>query len=263
MLVNVVVGQFPVTLSLAENLRQIQQVVEQCEPDDLVVFPEGSLSGYSDDIRFLDQINPRAVEQHLDSLHQLVVAHRIHLFVGVCRPDDLGWRNQAVYLGPQGEVEIYNKVNLAWHERGHMVPGDRLPVLNLKTHWGVLRVGVQLCREIRYPGQWHALARSGAEVFVYMTHTIDNGANRPVWRSHLVSRAAENQRFVVAANTAHEASGCPSGIIHPSGSVLAEAPPNDSIMLRHVLNTEAVSNWYLSQTRQNLPRQNPCVDSPP
>ncbi len=257
MLVHAVAGQFPVTLSTAENLRHIHRVVEQCEPDDLVVLPEGSLSGYSDDIRFLDQINPSEIERNLDRLSQLVVTHRIHLFVGVCRPDRMGWRNQAVYLGPQGEVETYNKVNLAWHERGHMVPGDRLPVLHLNTQRGVLRVGVQLCREIRYPGQWHALAQAGAEVFVYLTHTIDQSANRPVWRSHLVSRAAENQRFVVAANAAHEASGCPTGIIHPNGSVLAEASPSSSESLRQTLDTDAVSNWYLSQTRQDLPHQTP------
>lgn len=126
--------------------------------------------------------------------------YHVHLVVGAVREDGQGWRNQAWYLAPNGERQLYNKVNLATHERGTFVAGQELPVFTLQFPSASLTVGVQLCREIRFPGQWRTLALKGAEAFIYMTHAVDDAVHRSVWRSHLISRAAENQRWLVASN---------------------------------------------------------------
>ena len=52
-----IVAQFPVTLSIQRNLEIIDSVLEQTNADDWVIFPEGSLSGYSTDATFVKQIN--------------------------------------------------------------------------------------------------------------------------------------------------------------------------------------------------------------
>lgn len=149
---------------------------------------------------------------------------------------------------------MYNKANLATHERGHLVPGDRLPLFDLQLPQGILRVAVQLCRELRFPDQWRVLADRGAELFIYMTHAIDDELHRPVWRSHLVSRAAENQRWVAATNVAHASQLCPSMLIDPAGLVVHELVSEQSGLLRAEIDTAAVSNWYLSQRRTDLTR---------
>ncbi|MEK7808122.1 MAG: carbon-nitrogen hydrolase family protein, partial [Chloroflexota bacterium] len=73
-----------------------------------------------------------------------------------------------------------------------------------------------------------------------------------VWRSHLVSRAAENQRFVLCANNAHPAQKCPSMIITPSGEVIWEKLSADVAIGRHTLDLSQVSSWYLDQSRRDL-----------
>ncbi len=108
---------------------------------------------------------------------------------------------------------------------------------------------MQLCREIRFPEQWQQLARSGAEVFFYLTNAVGDNRDAPVWRSHLISRAAENQRFVIAANNAHEAQKCPSMIITPSGNVIKEVVSEKKELLRTQVETSEISNWYLNQAR--------------
>lgn len=128
-------------------------------------FPK-SLSGYSDDITFLAGINPQQVNDGLETLHTVARDRHLHVFVGACRQDDQGWRNQAYYLAPTGERAVYNKANLATHERGHLVPGDRLPLFDLRLPQGTLRVAVQLCRELRFPDQWRVLAEAGAQLFI-------------------------------------------------------------------------------------------------
>ncbi len=108
---------------------------------------------------------------------------------------------------------------------------------------------MQLCREIRFPEQWQYLARSSAKLLFYLTNAIGDDSVLPVWRSHLISRAAENQRFVIAANNAHAQQKCPTIIINPSGHVLAEIVSDTVETQRIHIQLNQVSNWYLSQSR--------------
>jgi len=73
-----------------------------------------------------------------------------------------------------------------------------------------------------------------------------------VWRSHLISRAAETQRFVLAANVADPRQHCPSMIISPRGEVLAETTTTGPATLRAELDLDQVSDWYLSQQRADV-----------
>ncbi len=252
MKVSVVCAPFPMTFNVSENLRRMMDVLDQCAAHDVVVFPEASLSGYSDDIAFLADIDQKRVSEGLGVLQSIARQKHVHVFAGACRQDDQGWRNQAYYLAPDGARVVYNKANLATHERGHMVAGNSLPIFHVRLPDGILHVGVQLCREIRFPGQWRALAEAGAELFVYMTHAIDDAVHRPVWRSHLVSRAAENQRWLAAVNVAHREQLCPSMVIDPAGLVLREIVSEHTDLIRAEIDTNAVSNWYLNQRRADL-----------
>ncbi len=251
---SIVCAPFPMTFDVTENLHQMMELLNQCEAHDVVVFPEASLSGYSDDITFLAGIDQQQVQGGLQTLQAIACDRNLHVFVGACREDEQGWRNQAYYLAPTGDREVYNKANLATHERGHLIPGDRLPIFDLQFPEGTLRVAVQLCRELRFPDQWHALSEAGADLFVYMTHLIVDELHRPVWRSHLISRAAENQRWIAAVNVAHPVPGCPSMLIDPSGMVIDEILPERAYRMRAEIDTNAVSNWYLSQQRTDLTR---------
>ncbi len=252
---SIVCAPFPMTFDVAENLRRMVELLEPCDSHDVVVFPEASLSGYSDDITFLAGIDQQQVRDGLETLHAVARKKNLHVFVGACLEDEQGWRNQAYYLAPTGERGVYNKANLATHERGHLIPGDSLPIFHLPLAEGILRVAVQLCRELRFPGQWRVLSEAGAELFVYMTHVIDDELHRPVWRSHLISRAAENQRWVAAVNVVHPAQGCPSMLIDPTGLVIDEAVSEQACRMRAEIDTNAVSNWYLNQRRTDLTRR--------
>ena len=100
---------------------------------------------------------------------------------------------------------------------------------------GELQTGVQLCREIRFPEQWHCLARQGAPVLIYLTYAANPAEPPGVWRAHLISRAAETQRFVLAANVAHGTQHCPTMIVSPRGQVLGEAPAGTAATLERLI----------------------------
>ena len=60
--------------------------------------------------------------------------------------------------------------------------------------------------------------------------------------------------FVIACNIGGPHQHCPSMIISPRGEVLGELPASQPAVLRAVIDTEGVSDWYLSQQRTDLLR---------
>ncbi len=252
MRLHTIIAQFPVAMTVDENLTQVLAIVRQCSPGSLVVLPEGALSGYSDDLSFLDHLDLGELAQSLQVLQEAVVQQGIHLFVGSCLRPDGQWRNAALYFSPQGHRLPYYKVNLATHERGRFAAGSALCIMRLNLGGAILRVGIQLCREILFPNQWHILAEAGADVIVFMMHGIADPIRRAVWKSHLISRAAEIQRYVLAVNTAHPAQLCPTMLVDPQGSVVQEEASEQTVLLCNTIDTAKNSNWYLSQQRRDL-----------
>lgn len=219
--------------------------------DDLVVLPEGALSGYSDDMSILKNINLDLLQKGLDRLKQEVINRKIHLIFGSCIYEQQAWQNSAICYSYNNEDFIYKKVNLATNERGVFEAGNQLPVLKLKLMNGVVNVGIQLCREIRYPEHWRWLAINGADIFVYLTNAVI-GNRLSVWRSHLISRSAENQRFLISSNNAHINQQCPTMLISPDGEVIEEVVSDKLFCFKRTINLEEVSNWYINQMRKDV-----------
>jgi predicted amidohydrolase len=252
MFIPALVTQFPISLSISQNLAHIQQALGMARAGDLVVFPEGAISGYSHDLSFLDRLDLDELADALEHIGREAVGRKINVWAGTIYRRDGHWFNAAWGFTADGRTHIYNKINLAHHERGVLTPGDELPVFQIPTSAGDVTLGVQLCREIRYPEQWGWLARQGAQVILHLDNAIDNVRYLPVWRSHLISRAAETQRFVISANNAGPAQLCPTMIIDPSGFVQAELTSDRAGVLRAELDLAQVSDWYLDQCRTDV-----------
>ncbi len=242
-------AQFPISLNIKSNLQLMLNIILKIKENEVVLFPEGALSGYDPDPRFLGQIAIDVLKRALEELQTAVSHKKIHLIFGSCLFENGKWINAGLYFSHNAPPFIYHKVNLATNERGHFQAGSTLPTFTL--NFGNLKVtaGMQLCREIRFPEQWQYLARSGAKLLFYLTNAIGDDSVLPVWRSHLISRAAENQRFVIAANNAHAQQKCSTIIINPSGYVLAEIVSATVETQRIHIQLNQVSNWYLSQSR--------------
>ena len=96
-------------------------------------------------------------------------------------------------------------------------------------------VGVAICFDIRFPEQFKALARRGAQVVIVPTSWADGPGKLEQWRVLTAARALDAGLFIVAAGQARpdwgdkagQASG-PTGIGHsvvvnPQGVRVAEA----------------------------------------
>lgn len=252
----VVIGQLEIGWKPARNAERIAAFLrEETRPGALVVLPEAAVSGYDDDLSGLPGLDPRELAGCLAAVAEVARERRVHLLCGSLLPADGGWCNAALYFGPAGERWTYRKVNLATHERGRLTAGNSLPVLQMPGAFAdhePVAVGVQLCRELKYPEQWHVLARSGARMLAYLTYAANPRIPAGVWRSHLISRAAETQRFVLAANVASPGQHCPSMVISPHGEVLTESGSPAPQALHAEIDLAEVSDWVLSQQRADV-----------
>ena len=244
--------QFPVSMDVASNLECLTVGIDRLGAGTVAVAPEGALSGYLPEPGFIASLDPEAIARAIDSTRSIVMNKKIHLVVGACFSDDGVWRNSSFYMGPDGQLERYDKINLAQSERGTLHPGNRLPVFEIDHEGEPLRLGIQMCREIRYPEQWRVLATKGAQIIAYVNNAVGSARGDHVWRAHMIGRAAETQRFILGANNAAPDQKCPSMIVSPSGMVLAEVTIGSEGKAEAALTLDEVSDWVLSQARSDV-----------
>lgn len=251
-MVPAVVAQIPICWSVRQNVEHVVAAIRETPPGSVLVLPEAALSGYDDTLSGLDDLDPAELGDARRAVGAAAAAAGVHVACGSLLREDERWWNAAIYFAPSGASWVYRKVNLAMHERGRLAAGSALPTVPISLVAGNLVVGLQLCREIRFPEQWHCLAREGAQLLIYLTYAANPNEPAGVWRSHLISRAAETQRFVVAANVADPDQHCPSMIISPRGDVLSETTTTAPARLSYEIDTDLIRNDYLTQQRGDV-----------
>jgi predicted amidohydrolase len=246
----------PVDFSVARNLEVILEVLTEARPGDLVVTPEGSLTGYPvngpSDLDRLRSVDPLQVTQGVDSLAREAARRGVHLWIGVCRQRDGEWANEALGLLADGTRMTYRKVNLATAERGMFRAGDELPVFEIPLASGRVPIGVQLCRELRFPEQWRSLAERGAKLFLHLNHGRGDSTVFETWRAMLIARAAENQRFIVSVNAVSASQHCPTMVVAPDGSVLADVAAGAAQVRRIDIDLGQTTDRFLAERRLDL-----------
>lgn len=157
-------------------------------------------------------------------------------------PDGFG-RNLAVIASPTGRiVGRFEKIHPFGYgaETEGFRGGDSITVIRC----GDAIVAPFICYDLRFPEVWRLAALAGAEVFMI-------GANWPAkrqshWRALCISRAIENQAYVVACNrVGRDPSLAYTGgslIISPMGEVLAEAA-EEAVLLTAELDLDSLRAW--------------------
>jgi predicted amidohydrolase len=188
---------------------------------DLLVFPEGFLTGY-----YLPDLEPGGlpgIDAALGEVAQIAARSGLAVVMGTHLDAPEGLRNAAVVFGPSGlEIGRYYKRTMfgAW-EQATFLRG----VTPLRFDCAGLRVGVAICYDVEFPELIRAEARAGVDLVVVPTALM--APHDHVARMVVPVRALENQIFIGYANRCgHEHDldfvGL-SSIRDPLGIALAEA----------------------------------------
>jgi predicted amidohydrolase len=135
----------------------------------------------------------------------LARSHDVHVLIGsaLVRRADGCCANRGMLIGPDGAtLASYDKIHMfdvdlpsgeTYRESSLYAPGDK--AVTADTPFG--RMGLTVCYDLRFPGLYRTLAKSGADVL-----TVPSGFTRPTGEAHwevlLRTRAIENGAFVLA-----------------------------------------------------------------
>jgi omega-amidase len=208
-----------------------EKMIEAAEGKaDVIVLPELWTTGY--DLTRLDQIADIEAVETIEFLENFAKKYRVHLVGGsVAKKTEDGIYNTQLVVNHNGElIKQYDKLHLfkLMDEHHYLQPGreDGLFLLEGKQCAGFI------CYDIRFPEWLRAHAASGAKVLFVCAEWPEPRLHH--WRSLLISRAIENQAYVVGVNRVGsdpKNTFCGhSIIIDPVGEILAEAGEGEEII---------------------------------
>ena len=230
----------------AENLANVSLGIREAAANGatLLVLPEATSQAF--DQGRLDTQAETFDGQFSTGLKNLANELGITIVAGMFRPADTTGKINRVYntalITGDGVHKGYDKIHTfdvaTYRESATVKPGDKLVTF---VHEDAV-VGVATCFDIRYPEQFKALARLGADLIVVPTSWADGEHKLQQWRTLTVARALDAGVFIVAADQARpggrahggQASG-PTGIGHsvvvaPSGERVVEAGYDPEIL---------------------------------
>ena len=191
------------------NVDHIIAQIDACEPCDLIVTPELSTVGYGD--RVFEKLPLVADQIESDTIHKIQNAakrNRAFVALGFAEKHENKYYNSVAIINDGGElIDVYRKAHLPLFtdtmEGKHFLPGDRLVSFKIKG----FTVGVSICYDIRFPEVARRLSLIGAiDLLIHPTYFFDDETFSS-WHPFVVTRAIENQIYVLSVNRAGEHSG--------------------------------------------------------
>jgi len=222
---------------------------------DLVVFPEAAMFPF--DAGRLDVVAQPLTGPFATAVTEAATAHGVTVVIGMFTPADTVYRhprgeltaepiagageanrfrrvhNTVLITGPHG-TDHYDKIHtfdaFGYRESDTVKPGERRVTYDIDG----VTIGLATCYDIRFPGHFYALAKSGATVMIVPTSWTDGPGKLDQWRTLTAARALDTTSYIVAAGQARPGSpdrygtnDGPTGIGHsmvvgPDGTRLAE-----------------------------------------
>ncbi|PYZ91758.1 carbon-nitrogen hydrolase [Salipaludibacillus keqinensis] len=201
---------------------------------DVVVLPELWTTGY--DLTSLDQIADVEASESIAFISKLAMKYKVNVVAGsVAKKSEAGLTNTMLVINRQGQlVKEYSKAHLfrLMNEEKYLVEGNGDGLFQLDNH---LCAGV-ICYDIRFPEWIRTHMLNDTKVLFVVAEWPKPRVDH--WRALLISRAIENQCYVVACNRIgsdpNNEFGGHSIIVGPWGEVISEGKDKEMILFGEV-----------------------------
>ncbi|MBH8600015.1 carbon-nitrogen family hydrolase [Thermoactinomyces sp. CICC 23799] len=214
------------------NRKKVEEKIAQAmeQQPDLIMLPELWDTGY--DLTRLDEIADDHGQTNKSFLQGLARKHQVSVIGGsVSNREETGTYNTLYAFDPSGKQTVeYKKVHLfrLMEEEKYLKAGNQEGVFQ----WDGLLCAAAICYDIRFPEWIRKMMLRGAHVLFVPAEWPEPRLSH--WRHLLISRAVENQCYVVACNRAGKdpknTFAGHSMVVDPWGEVIAEAGENEEIL---------------------------------
>ena len=225
----IALAQVTSTTDPAENLELIRDNARRAAGGGavVVVFPEATMCSFA---RPSHQVAEPLDGPWATTVREIAAELGISIAVGMFTTSPDGRVHNTVFVTGHTEGR-YDKIHLfdaLGHTESKNIAPGREPVIVRAGRFGV---GLTVCYDIRFPGLYTALARSGAHAILVAASWAPGPQKVHQWRSAAIARAMDATCFVIAIDQAAvgdvEELGPPTGVGHsmvvdPAGNVLVE-----------------------------------------
>jgi predicted amidohydrolase len=227
--------QLAVQEKLALNQARMRTVLQDAQPGEWIVFPEGVLSGYfPGKADYLSSLDTQAIAQGVEEIQRLIIARKCNCLFGTAWLHEGQWHNSVVLLTSAGQRHLHHKVELSALDQKVFRPGRQATPYTV----GNLTLGIQACRELLFPQTWSNLKAAGAQIIFHLNNAIE--PHDALWEHILITRAIEQSIFVCSVNNGMAPQALASCLIAPSGKILLKTDLQQDQMLSAEINLSEV-----------------------
>lgn len=235
-------AQIPVIEDIDSNVKTIERAIDYAisEKADILLTPEGSLSGYT------HEFDVKATIEALDYVTKKAQGSKLGLALGTCfLEQDEKCYNQIRFYKPDGEYLGFHSKTLTCGSLTEPPKGEinNYAIKPLRTFdYNDICIGGLICNDlwanpgctpIPDPHLTHQLSKMGAKIIF---HAVNGGRNGSEWsdvawhyhESNLRMRANASRIWIVTVDNCHPLDlkcSAPSGVIEPSGKWVCKAEP--------------------------------------
>jgi predicted amidohydrolase len=179
-----------------ENLKLCKDYIRKASDKniDLIIFPEMTLTGFSNNIKFIAE--DLQDSWTITNFSKLAKKFNIAIIFGVVIKNGKKAYNKSIFMNNKGDILLdYDKIHpfSFAKEDKFFDSGNKLEIVDYKN----IKFGLTICYDLRFPELYSALSEK--------CDVIINIANWPAkrvdhWNTLLKARAIENQLFVIGVN---------------------------------------------------------------
>ncbi|RDE14843.1 MAG: hypothetical protein C4K48_05525 [Candidatus Thorarchaeota archaeon] len=176
-----------------EHAEELLKDYKELGGTQFIVFPELFAIGF----RYEDyeQQGPGIPGPTSEFISRLAMKHNSYVFGTDIERGETRYYNTLIAANPSGKVfATYRKIHPFQNERSVFDGGNSIALMEC----GGIKVGVQICYDIRFPEVSRRLALEGAEILIVPGAFPDPRSAH--WNTLIQARAIENQLYVAAAN---------------------------------------------------------------
>ena len=262
--------QYTSTTNELHTLEMIKPLINNAIDlgSDIIALPECATAIQGDPLNTIKLAKTQSENISLKILKEIAKTNSVHILIGSLPiKTNNKITNRSFLIGPNGKTLYkYDKIHMfdvnlpngeSYKESDTYSPGSKAVLAKVKLQ-KIVKIGMTICYDLRFPKLFQDLAINGAEI-ITVPSAFSKNTGKLHWHTLLRARAIETGCFIIApAQTGTHCKGRKtyghSLIISPWGKILADAK-KETNLINAKINLDIVKEARLAIPNLNAQRK--------
>jgi predicted amidohydrolase len=262
--------QYTSTTNELHTLEMIKPLINKAIDlgSDIIALPECATAIQGDPLNTIKLAKTQSENISLKILKEIAKTNSVHILIGSLPiKTNNKITNRSFLIGPNGKTLYkYDKIHMfdvnlpngeSYKESDTYSPGSKAVLAKVKLQ-KIVKIGMTICYDLRFPKLFQDLAINGAEI-ITVPSAFSKNTGKLHWHTLLRARAIETGCFIIApAQTGTHCKGRKtyghSLIISPWGKIIADAK-KETNLINAKINLDIVKEVRLAIPNLNAQRK--------